>query len=361
MMPLLVFRERLKNFYQRNDIYIKPVIKFLFALCTFITINTHIGYDGRLKLIPVVLSLSLLCAFTPSAVLLLLASVVATLHIYSASPMLSIIVIMILLILYLLFIRYTPKMGYAILAIPVLYVLKIPYIIPILLGLTASPIAIIPTGCGVVIFFMFQIVKDAITMQTNTTVEDILQLYTTVIDNFKDNKLMFMSILIFTLIILVTYYVRKMKFDYAFEIAIVAGTLVSILGFLASDLIIDKSEQILSMLLGTIVSGAIVYIIHFFKLYLDYSGVELTQFEDDVYYYYVKAIPKITVTAPQVNVKRINEKNIEQNLLKTGVLKHDTEKDTDDYDEDDDLFIENNDDFDYDCGIKTDSNKGNDE
>lgn len=359
MMPLLVFRERVKNFYQRNDVYIKPVIKFLFALVTFITINTQIGYDGRLKSIPVVLVLSLLCAFTPSAVLVLLASIVATLHVYSASPILSVIVIMILLILYLLFVRYTPRLGYVILAVPILYVLKIPYVIPILLGLTATPIAIVPTGCGVVIFFTFQIIKDAITMQTNTSVEDILQLYTTVMNNFRGNKQMLMSLVIFSLIIIVTYFVRKMKFDYAFETSIAAGTVTSVLGFLISDLILDKSEQILSMILGTIIAGCIVYIIHFFKLTLDYSGVELAQFEDDVYYYYVKAVPKITVTAPQRNVKHINEKTMEQSLMKTGNFSHDTDADSEEYDEDDDLFIDSNDEFDYSTREKKDNKQDN--
>lgn len=360
MMPLLVFRERVKNLYQRNDIYIKPVVKFLFALITFLTINANIGYDGRLKSIPVVLLLSLLCAFTPSAVLVLLAAFVATMHIYSVSPILSIIVIAILLILYFLFIRYTPKLGYVILAVPILYVLKIPYVIPILLGLTVSPIGIIPTGCGVVIYYLFQIIKEAITMQTDASVEDILQLYTYVINNLFANKLMITSIVIFSIILLVTYFVRRMKFDYAFETSIAAGVLTGLLGFLASDLILDKSQQILVMILGTLVSGAIVYVIHFFQLSLDYSGVEITQFEDDVYYYYVKAVPKITVTAPQMNVKRINGKNIEQGLMNTGILGHNSDADSDEYDEDDDIFIDNNDDFDFSSSEKSEKNKSED-
>lgn len=359
MMPLLVFRERVKNFYQRNDIYIKPVVKLLFAMITFLTINANIGYDGRLKSIPVVLLLSLLCAFTPSAVFLLLAAFVSTMHIYSVSPILSILVIVILLILYFLFLRYTPKLGYVILAVPILYVLKIPYVIPILLGLTVSPIAIIPTGCGVVVYYLFQIIKAAITMQTDASVEDILQLYTYVINNLFGNKLMITSIVIFSIILLVTYFVRRMKFDYAFEISIAAGVLTGLLGFLASDLILDKSQQILVMILGTIASGAIVYVIHFFRLSLDYSGVEITQFEDDVYYYYVKAVPKITVTAPQRNVKRIIGKNVEQSTMNTGSFKH-PDSEENDYDEDDDIIIDNTDDFDFINSDKSDKNKNND-
>ncbi len=258
-----------------------------------------------------------------------------------------------------MFARFTPRLGYVVLAIPILYLLKIPYVIPILLGIVGTPIAIIPTACGVIIYFVFQIIKTAITMQVNTSVEDILQLYTFVIDSLAGNKQMIMTIVIFALILMVVFYVRRMKFDYAFEISIAAGALTSILGFLISDLIFDKSEQILSMILGTIVSAGIVYAIHFFKLTLDYSGVEYVQFEDDVYYYYVKAVPKVTVTTPQMKVKHINVKNVEQGSSKG--LHRRNEDTEDEYDEDDDTYLDNNDDYDYNNTAKTDRNKGIDQ
>mgnify|MGYP003202143642 FL=1 len=46
----------------------------------------------------------------------------------------------------------------------------------------------------------------------------------------------------------------------------------------------------------------------FFLFSVDYSRTERLQFEDDEYYYYVKAIPKISVTAPEKTVKHINER-----------------------------------------------------
>ena len=309
MLQVLEFRERVKSFYQKYDVYLLPIIKFIFALIAFQTINKEIGYDERLKALPIVLGISLLSAFTPSAVMVLLAALISALHIYFISPLLSVMVIVILMILYLLFVRYTPRQGYVLLAIPILFLLKIPYVIPILLGLISTPIAMIPTSCGVIVYFLFQIVKTAVTMQVNLSVEDIIQLYTNVIDSLTGNHHMIMTAVIFSLIIMVIYFIRKMSFDYAFEISILAGGLTSILGFLVSYLMLNKSDQILSMILGTIISIVLVYIIHFFRLTLDYSGVEHAQFEDEVYYYYVKAVPKVTVTVPQVNVKHINVKN----------------------------------------------------
>ncbi|MDD3174345.1 MAG: hypothetical protein PHF63_11940 [Herbinix sp.] len=355
MMPLLVFRERVRNFYQKNDIYIIPAVKFLFALIAFLEINREIGYDSRLRSLPVVIGLSLLSAFTPSAIMVLLATLVAVVHVYFVSPFLSVIIIILLLIIYFLFARFTPRLGYVLLAIPVLYFLKIPFVIPLLLGIISTPIAIIPTACGVFIYYILQVIKSAVTMQDNTSVEDILKLYTSVIDNLVGNKQMIMSIVIFALILMVVYYVRRMKFDYAFEISIAAGALTSILGFLISDLMLDKTEQIFSMILGTIVSAGIVFAIHFFKLTLDYSGVENVQFEDDVYYYYVKAVPKVTVTTPEMKVKLINVKNSRQGISRVGLHKHETNSD-DEYDEDNDAYMDNNEDFDYNDGIIKDKN-----
>lgn len=330
MLQLLEFRERVKNFYQRNDAYLLPIIKFIFAFIAFQTINKEIGYDGRLKSLPIVLGISLLSAFAPSSVMVLLAALLSILHVYFISHILSVMVIVIMMILYLLFVRYTPRQGYVLLALPVLFLLKIPYVLPILLGLVTTPIAIIPTSCGVVIYFLFQIIKTAITVQVNLSVEDILQLYTNVIDSFTGNRQMIMTIIIFALIIMVTYFIRKMSFDYAFEISILAGGLTGILGFLISYLTLSKSGQILSMILGTIISIVLVYIINFFRLTLDYSGVEHAQFEDDVYYYYVKAVPKVTVTVPQVNVKHINVKSYKKREF-SDTDSDDTE-DTDEYD-----------------------------
>ena len=41
---------------------------------------------------------------------------------------------------------------------------------------------------------------------------------------------------------------------------------------------------------------------------MDYKHTENVQFEDDDYYYYVKAIPKRKVAAPDRKVKNITEK-----------------------------------------------------
>ncbi len=334
MMVILEFRERLRSIYQKGQVFINPIIKFIVALIVFSLINSSIGYDERIKRLPIVLALSLLSAFTPSQVLVLLATVVSIGHIYSISKIFSIIILLILLIIYCLFLRFTPKLGYVILAIPILYMLKIPYVVPILMGLFATPIAVIPTGCGVLIYYLFQIIKSTEANQVTLSIEDTLSLYTNVVDGLINNKQMILTIVIFSLIILVTYFVRRQRFDYAREISLAAGGLTCILGFLICDLKLDISEQIGSMILGTILSVIIAGIVLLFYLTLDYTGVEYVQFEDDDYYYYVKAVPKMDVTAPEKNVKNFNtQKNPIMGKLNSNDFAYEDEEDTEEYED----------------------------
>ncbi len=49
-------------------------------------------------------------------------------------------------------------------------------------------------------------------------------------------------------------------------------------------------------------------VLELFLFSVDYSRSERLQFEDDEYYYYVKAIPKVAMTTPEKTVKKINER-----------------------------------------------------
>ena len=88
----------------------------------------------------------------------------------------------------------------------------------------------------------------------------------------------------------------------AVSTALVESSRINILGFLLANLQMDINVGTGSMILGTIISMLLVFIAQFFRVVLDYTSVEYVQFEDDDYYYYVKAVPKIDVSMLQKNV-----------------------------------------------------------
>ena len=58
---------------------------------------------------------------------------------------------------------------------------------------------------------------------------------------------------------------------------------------------------------------------------MDYARSESLQFEDDEYYYYVKAIPKVSVSTPEKTVKRINERQ-ETEIIDTEAVRKNAER-----------------------------------
>ena len=136
--------------------------------------------------------------------------------------------------------------------------------------------------------------------------EDIASKFKYLIDGILGNKEMFVMIVAFAITIILVYVIRRMNIDYAWTIAIIVGGLADILILLIGDLMYTTNISILGVILGSIVAFGIVKVLQFFVFNVDYARTERVQFEDDEYYYYVKAVPKITVATPSRTVKRIH-------------------------------------------------------
>lgn len=321
MNQLLEIKEKMIHVYQKAGIILIPVLKFLMGFLVFTMLNAYMGYDSRFTTTEITLLLALFCAFVPVSVMVLLLAILTLIHVYCVAKILAIIVALIFLVLYLMFARLSPKQGYAIMAIPMLFPINMGYLIPLLLGMTASPLSIVSACCGVFVYYFLIIVRETAQISVNNSVEDILALYRYVIDGILGNKEMFLTMVIFSLVILVTYFIRRMKYDHAFGIAITSGTMVMILGFLFGNIKIALESGVVNMLVGCILSSLLMVIIQFIRLTLDYTAVERTQFEDDDYYYYVKAVPKIRVTAQEKNVVTISSAREEKDTGRAGAFR----------------------------------------
>lgn len=332
MMGLLEVRAQIKNIYQRFQMIIDPVLKFVVGLLVFTQVNSQLGYDERFAKTSIVVLLSLISAVTPLAVLVFLVLALVLVHVLFASKFLALFVLFVFIILYCLFLRFTPRMGLAVVAIPVLAPLNLHYVVPMYLGLTKSPLSILPSICGVFLYHLFAVIKAAAARQVEMTMDDVIQLYTDVVDEIMKNTQMLITIFVFALVIITVYCVRKLSFEYAFEISVLAGMVVNILAFLIADLRFDVSVNVLILILMSILSAAIVLVANFFKRLLDYTAVERVQFEDDDYYYYVKAVPKINISMPKLDVKHINSKKDEPEQPDEGTYEEDYEEE--DYERD---------------------------
>lgn len=306
MMILLVLKERMKSFYGKHAMMVDGIVKFLYSFITLVLLNTAIGFMEILKSPFLALILAFICAFLPYSVIGLLIGVIMIVHIYSVSMELALVTAVFLLLVIMLYYSFQPGDSYWLVLTPVAFALKIPYVIPILAGLSGSLVSAVPIGCGVVIYYIIQYAKQNVGVLTNDASVDIAQKFVQIIRSMMANKAMMVMLVTFLITVLIVYILRMMSVDYAWIIAIAAGTMSQLTLVFVGDYLFDVTVSILELLLGIVGSVVIAGVYHFFVFAVDYTRTEYTQFEDDEYVYYVKAVPKVVVSRPDVRVQRIN-------------------------------------------------------
>ena len=307
MMELLEFKEKLKALYARFGAFAGPAIKFLLGFLSVVMLNQNLGFMARIDNMPAALFLGIVCMALPYGGMALLAGIVMLAHITAVSLELAAIVLALLLAVLLLYYGFQPGDSYLLVVTPLLFMLKIPYAVPLVVGLAGGIISIIPVSCGILIYYIISYVKqNAGTLTGESAASEMVQKYTQIVKDILFNQDMLLMIAAFALCILVVFVVKNLSIDYAWPVAIAAGTVTQLLVFLMGDFMFSVSVDMLQLLLGVLAGCAVAGIYNFFVLALDYSRTEYVQFEDDDYYYYVKAVPKITVSTTDVTVKHIN-------------------------------------------------------
>ena len=307
MIQLLLIRDSIKSVFKKYNAAIIPVLRFIAAFVTFALINGDLGYNEKLTGISVLVLLSAISAFFPMGVTVFLSGILMIFHIYSASMFLSLIFIVSIATLYFLHMRLAPGYSSLIIAIPVLTFFHMEALVPIAVGLVGSPIAIFAMIPGIVVSVLFNIIKEAVKMSAGSMqIEDNLQIYVFVIKSLLENKLMLLMIAAAIAVFLATYICRRLAVSHSYILGIIAGIIVNLIVMIVGGLVFEVNVSVLWIFLGSIISGALAFAVQFFKYLLDYSSVEHLQFDDDDYFYYVTAVPKLSVTSPDLNILKIN-------------------------------------------------------
>jgi len=104
-------------------------------------------------------------------------------------------------------------------------------------------------------------------------------------------------------------------YERAWLFAIFIGHIAMILLLLFGRLIFELDYKIWRLFLEMILGIGCCYIYRFFRGIGDVSRIEKASFEDDEYFYYVKAVPKIKVTQKDRNVTDIKSGENEDDIL----------------------------------------------
>lgn len=306
MTNLLVYKEHLKKFYAKYEIYITPAVKLVLALISLISINGSLGYMEKIKNPALVLIAALMCTFLPYNFIIMIAAIFVVAHMYALAIEAAIVTLVLFLLLFLLYFRFSPKDTLVILLVPVCFAIKIPFVIPVAMGLLAGPAPVVSVSSGVIVYYLISTIGNNATQLSGLDAESVMGKLKYIIDASLNNKEMLITVIAFSVTVVLVHFIKRMKVNYAWTIAIVSGILTNIVILFVGDLMFDTNISLLSTILGSVVSLGILQIVQFFTFNVDYNRTEYVQFEDDEYYYYVKAIPKNSVSTPEKKVKNIN-------------------------------------------------------
>ena len=310
MTSLLEWKEKLIRFYGKNEVYVVPGIKFILAAVVFLLINLNMGYMTKLAGIPVALVLALLCAVLPVNAMIFFAAVLTLLHLYALSIEVCAVGLVLILIVLLLYFRFAPKDSYYAVLTPITFCFHIPYIMPVTAGLLRKPTSMASVISGTVFFYFLSGVKNNATLLSGVEEGDsATSTMVVALNQLLGNKEMYLVLATFVLMTMIVYVVRRMSIDHAWTIAIVAGILTEFTILLSGFLLLGIKGKIIWLIVGNVVAIIIALIQQFLFFNLDYTRTERVQFEDDEYYYYVKAVPKIYMAVKDKQIKKIAGKD----------------------------------------------------
>ena len=309
MTKWIELREKIRKIYGKHNRLILAVVKFILALFLFLLINHSGGYMEKLHHVYIAVALALICAMLPVNMTVLLAAVFTVVHLYALSMEVAVTALLIFLLMFFLYFRFSPKNGYEVVLMPITFVCRIPYAVPVANGLIGEPSSMISVIFGTILYYFLNgIHNNASLLKGVQGGESADNKFVVSLNQVLANKEMYLVILAFCLAVIVVYNIRRRAVEYAWSIAIGAGILTEFIVLCVGYLVLGISGRILWLVFGSILSTGIGFLIEFLCFNLDYSRTEKVQFEDDEYYYYVKAVPKVNLSSKEKQIKKISGK-----------------------------------------------------
>lgn len=307
MAALLELKENFKRFYNKYDTYLVPALKFIVALVSFFMLNASIGYMEKLNNPVIVVLISVICAFLPVGFTIVMLSLFMLAHLYTISVEFALIALCVVLLMYLLYFRFTPKSGYLLIFTVVMCYIKMPYVIPVAVGLCSSVFSAIPVAFGVIIYYIINTASVYESAVSNKSLTESMLQVSYLIENLIKNKQLVLVMAALALTVIIVYVIRRLKVDYAWGYAIAAGSVFQFIFIVIGEMFLKTGINIVLVVIGVVLGALVGYLCNILFFAVDFRRTEYVQYEDDEYYYYVKAVPKVGVQMPEKQVKHITE------------------------------------------------------
>ena len=309
LTPVFELRDKLIRLYAKRSKWIQALIRFVSAFLMLQTINTQIGYIPEIMSLPVVLGISLVCCILPWSVISILMCVLVVLEFLKVSVIVTGFCLFILLCMLMADLMFAQGYNFIIFFVPLAFFLKLPFLVPLILGLAAPLTAVIPMLFGLLIHFMISYVSSTAGILADTAQSvGMYGKFVQMIEGVFKNQNMLVFAIAFSFTAAAVYLLRRLSVNYAWIIAVAVGSVLDlVLVLFGIATYTGGTMSVPAVIIGSVISGLIALAVQFMIFSVDYKQTEYVQFEDDDYYYYVKAIPKVKVADREYDKKDFTE------------------------------------------------------
>ena len=316
LTTIFEIRKKIIEAYGKYEYIIVPAFKFAVSFLLILSINKHIGFALGLtnKLLGVIIAL--VCTLVPMNFIAAIMVLITTVHLYTLSLETMIVGTVIFLLMFLLYFRFSPKDTVMLLLLPLAFIGHVEYAVPVVAGLLFTPGSAVGIGFGVVV------VKYLVYVEQNKAALTNSEIGPATVDNFRNivdallaNRAMWIMAAAFAAAVIVVFFIRRLETAHSWTIAIILGTVVELFVLLFGDMQYDTNIDLQKVFISVFLSLIIEFLVEFFCFMVDYTRIENVQFEDDDYYYYVKAVPKVTVSDSLRVVKTISTSESSKDIV----------------------------------------------
>lgn len=307
MNRLLKSKEVIKAFYEKYDRYLDGVGKFTFALCLYLTIMYNAGYNPVVTNPVIAAVMALISALLPVSAITVISCLLIVFEFYSVAMEVALIVVFLICLMMLLYFVFRTGKSW-LLSLTLLFLLwDVPAaILPV--ALILGPADVLVSLFGIVVYGMVVVVKHDISVLVGhtETLSTIGRINLVLSDLFTSSRLVLLILAICGVMLFISILGRS-KINYAPHISSVIGGLAFAVIYFAGSYALSIKISYIAFFIGLVLCAFVAFLLIFFVIGMDYKRTEQIRFEDDDYYYFVKAVPKRTISLTEKKVENITE------------------------------------------------------
>lgn len=320
----LQVRRTIIGFYKQYELPASIILKLFIGFFIYYKLSwLAMGHIGVKNIMTISLSCSIITAFAPPFLVLVVAMAAATLFLSYASIEIALFAIIVFFLITAFYARLFSFQSLLIPAMLVAYYFKVPYAVAIFAGIYLGVSGIIPVSIGTFLWWCVPYIKELAKIAPRadfvplTLPDSFIEVYEFIFQVLKEDTTWIISVIILSAGVIIATIITKMHTGYSKGIAATVSGIFMLFAYLIAIIFDKVTIGMIGLLLGSFISIALIMLITFFDVILDYPRSERVEFEDNENYYYVKVVPKVLIDEDEVlNTGKGNKSSKRTNTIR---------------------------------------------